>query len=270
MNRYVWLDDIDQLAPRGEFDEIVRRCTARLAELGGRDGAPYPEGALLVECIAQAHYDQGDYCAAAIEYEHALGMHRAHQSLPYKDIVRCLLYSGRNYLYTGRPAEAELALVEALTLLDHMPPSEQIGRGFVLVDLAQLHRWEGELDAAEALLLQAIKPMLALGYGNCHFASVYLHLAAVYEVQGRIAAADRAMEKAVRYFAMSAADDDDADYAWLLSRHGVLLGKRGRLADARAAQSQALAILQRVRQPGHHWLERVNLRLAALAKGNVF
>jgi len=263
VNRPAYLDELDQLSRRGEFEEIVCRCKGILQELKTRWDEAYPETAMVLECLAHAYDDDGDYCAAAIEYERALTTHRAHSNLPSDHLVRCLMYLGRMLLWTGRPAEAEERLTEALTLLDHLPEEDQGGRGFVLVDLAQMHRRDRELEAAEQLLLSAIKPMSRFGYGNEHFDHVYVHLAMVFEEQGRKTATDRAMEKAIRWL-RCVVTEDDANFATALSLNGLRLKSRGRREESRAYQAEALAMLQRIRKPGHYLLEKVKLRLAKL------
>lgn len=264
MKRPAYLDELSRLSRCGEFDDLVRRCFEIRDELERRPGDAYPETALIHECLARAYYDIGDFCSAAMECEIALAIHRAHHARPSDDEVRCLNYLGRNYLWTGRPTEAEQTLAEALTLLDHLPIGEQRGRGFVLVDLAQMHRWTGELDIAERLVLQAIQPLLHyFGYGNRHWAFLYCHLAVTYEAQGKLAAADRTVRKAFRWLRY-AITEDDADFAAVLSGEGLRLKKRGRLEEARAAQTEALAILQRIRKPGHYLLDRARHRLATV------
>lgn len=268
MNRPPYLGELHQLSLRGEFDELIRRCVAITTELGKRLEVSYAEAAIIRECMGHAYCDDGDSCAAVLEFEKALELHRAQHRVPSNDVVRCLMYLGRNYLWSGRSAEAEEKLCEALMLLDHLPKKEQVGRGFVLLDLAQMHRFEGEFNAAEQLLLKAIRPMSEFGYGNEHFDYVYLHLASVYEGQGKITAADRTMEKAIRWL-RCVVDRDDVGFAVALSVNGHRLQRRGRAEEARAAYTEALSILERIRKPGHYLIARVKKRLATLDEGTV-
>jgi tetratricopeptide (TPR) repeat protein len=264
VNRPAYLDELYKLSRRGEFEEIVSRCKKIIAELAARPTDAYPETAQIHECLANAYYDDCDYCAAALEFESALRLYRAHQHVPTDDVVRCSMYLGRMFLWTGRPVEAEELLCEALTLLDHLPEENQFGRAFVLIDLAQLHRKAGELEIAEHLLLQAIRPMLHYcGYGSRHYGFLFFHLGSVYELQGRATAADKTMKKAFHWLRW-AIDEDDDNFATVLSYNGVRLQQRGRLNEARAAQTEVVAILERIRKPGHYLLEKAKVRLAKL------
>jgi tetratricopeptide (TPR) repeat protein len=263
VDRPACFDELDQLSRHSEFDEIVSRCQSILQGLQTRWENAYPETAKVVECLAHAYYGDCDYCAAALEFERALAIHRAHCNLPSDHQVRCLMYLGRMLLWTGRPAEAEEMLSEAMVLLDHLPVEKQGGRAFVLTDLGHLHEWEGELQIAEQVLVHAMQLMMQFGYRNRHFCFVYFDLARVFESQGRETAADRAMEKSICWL-RGAIDEDHHGFATFLSVNGLRLQKRGRLAEARACHSEALAILQRIRKPGHRLLERVKDRLAKL------
>ncbi len=262
MNQPDYDDELVALWRRGEFAEMAEGRKRMLNEFAKRRGDTYPENATVTEYLARAYYDNGDFCAAAIELERTLQFHREHNNLPSEDAVRCLYLLGRCYSWTSRAAAAEQTLAEALTLLDHLPEEQQSGRGFVLVELAHMHHLEGRFDTAEQLLLRAIKPMLHhFGYGNRHFGFVYLHLAWVYEKQGRTTAADRAMEKCVRWLRF-AIDEDDFEFSKVLVANGVRLQKRGRLEEARQFMTEALTMLERIRKPDHYMIERLRDRLA--------
>jgi tetratricopeptide (TPR) repeat protein len=268
VNRPAYLDELYQLSRRGEFEEVVCRCKGTLRELNTRWDEAYPETAMVVECLAHAYEDDGDYCAAAIEYERALTTHRAHSNVPSDHQARCLMYLGRMLNWTGRPAEAEEKLAEALTLLDHLPVEDQGGRAFVLADLALLHWRQREFAVAEQNILQSMKLMMQFGYKNRHFCFVYFDLGRVFDSQGRAAAADWAMEKAIRWLRESI-EEDHHGFAIFLSANGLRLQRRGRLENSRACQIEALGILQRIRKPGHFLLEKVKHRLAKLDEASV-
>src|SRR5262249_36240656 len=112
----------------------------------------YPKSAYFRELLARALQDNGDYCKAAIQLKRAIAIHRSHNREVSDDAVRCLNFLGRNYLWTGRSFDAEKTLCEALILLDHLPVDQQGGRGFVFVDMAQMHTWDREYEAANELL----------------------------------------------------------------------------------------------------------------------
>ena len=262
MDRPVYWRELNELWRHGRFAEVIAKCTKIADELSRQPVDAYPESAYLIEDVAKAYYYDGEYWLAALELERAVDAHRQHYKIPSDDAVRCLYLLGRIYLWTGRPAEAEVTLTQALTLLDHLPIAEQSGRGFVLVDLAQLYRFEGEFDASERLLLQAIKPMLDyFGYGNEHFGFVFLHLSAVYEKQGRTVAADRAMEKCIRWLRFSIRGDD-SEFAKALAANGRRLKKRGKLGESRNYLAEALEMLRRIRRHDHYLVEAVGEQLS--------
>jgi len=243
---------------------LIAHCSKLLKLLWTRSAVPHPESPGIVWWRAYAHYCLGDFCSAAIDFERAVEMHHALGNVPSDHAVICQYLLGRTLLWTGRPAEAEEKFAEAFVWLDHMPEPEQTGRGFVQVDLAQLHRFEGEFEAAEHLLLQA-KETMQHYYGSAsrHVGFVYFHMASVYERQGRTSPEDAAMEGAIRILRSSIKEDDDG-FSTVLSFNGLRLKRRGRLEESRACQVEALAILQRIRKPGHYLMERVKHRLAML------
>jgi tetratricopeptide (TPR) repeat protein len=265
VKRPAYYDEFDELDMRGELDEIVRRCKEIRDELSRHPNDTYPENAKILECLARAHSDNGDWCADAIETETALRLHRDHTNLPTADIVRCLSNLACAYVITGRPAEAEEHLGEAMMLLDHLPEREQHGRGFVYIDLAHLEVKYGDIQTAEQLYLRAARPLVRhIWWCNRHLSNVFCSLAEIYLRQGRLFAADRAMGKAEKFGRWSS-EEDAVHFAYLLSRRGLFLKQRDRLDEARAAQTEALEILQRVRKPGHYLIERVRFRLAHIA-----
>lgn len=261
MNRPAYLEEITTLWRRGDLDEMACKCLERIEQLSSIPETPLPEIATLHQCLGRAYSDLGDYFADIRELERALQFHRTASAVPRDEIITCLANLGLALLWTGRPGEAEEKLAEALVLLDHIPEQEQYGRGFVLQNLALIHTREHEFDAAEKLQLRAINLHMRY-FGPCSPDLAYAigNLGGVYERQGRTTAADRAMDKAFRFVRM-ANETDDARFAIMLSSRGLQLKARGRIEEARAAQSEALSILQRIRKPGHFLLERVQLRL---------
>jgi len=262
VNRPAYFDEFDELDRRGELDQIISRCKDISDALSQRPDNPYPENAQILQCLARAYSENGDWCADAIETEKSLRIHRAHAGAPNADIVRCLSNLGCAYVVTGRPAEAEEHLAEALMLLDHLPEAEQHGRGFVYMNLAHLEVKYGDIKTAEQLYLRAARPLVRhIWWCNRHLSNVYCSLAEIYLRQCRLFAADRTMEKAVKFGRWSS-EEDMVHFAYLLSRRGLFLQKRGRLDEAHAAQTEALEILQRFRKPGHYLIERVKYRCA--------
>jgi tetratricopeptide (TPR) repeat protein len=235
---------------------------ANVAEAFGRlKKDHYPDTAYWYECLSRGLYENGDYCQAALVLEKAIQLHRSHGRDVSDDVVRCLDFLGRYYLWTGRPVEAERTLGEALTLVEHLPIDEQDGRGFVLVDLAQMHCWDGEYEIADGQLHQAAKEMLRYcGYGDPHIAFVFLHLSFLYARQNRLAIAERAIKKAIRMYRIDGSTNEER-YAALITWRGVVEERQNRLDEARISQTEALAILEPIRKPGHYFLEKVRCRL---------
>jgi tetratricopeptide (TPR) repeat protein len=246
---------------QGEFEEAVHLGRSRIANLDTNPDS-WRDRSRLAEGIATALYRDGDCCAAAIEYERAVQMHRSHSPVPTCHLPRCLLYWGRMLLWTGRPAEAEEKFAEALMLLDHLPVDSQEGRPFVLVDLAQLYGFEKEYSTAETILKEAIGLMAQFGYRNQHLAFAYFQLAQVYQAQGRWEAAERTMSKAVEW--LRNGNNNPRGFAEVLSIYGMQLFRCGQMTKARECQQEALAILQNIRKPGHFLLEQVKSRLARI------
>jgi tetratricopeptide (TPR) repeat protein len=264
VNRPAYLEEITALWRRGDLDAMVAACREKIEQLSSNPNSPPSEIATLHQCLARAYSDLGDYFADIRELERALQLHRTESAIPRDEIIACLGNLGLAFLWTGRPAEAEERLFEALVLLDHMPEPEQFGRGFVFQDLALIHSQQQELKAAEKLQLQAITlHMRYFGPGSPALAHAIGNLSCVYEKQGRTSAADRAMDKAMGFLCL-ANETSDVNFAIMLSIRGLQLKARGRVEEARAFQSEALSILERIRKPGHFLLERVKHRLAQL------
>jgi tetratricopeptide (TPR) repeat protein len=264
MNRPAYLEEISALWRRGDLDEMVIACREKIEQVSNTPNTTPSEIATLHQCLARAYSDLGDYFADIRELERALPLHRAESAVPRDEIIACLGNLGLAFLWTGRPAEAEERLFEALVLLDHMPEPEQFGRGFVLQNLALIHSREQELKVAETLQLQAINlHMRYFGPGSPDLAYAIGNLACVYEKQARTTAADHAMDKATSFVRL-ANETNDVRFAIMLSSRGLQLKTRGRVEEARDCQSEALSILQRFRKPGHFLLERVQRRLATV------
>lgn len=264
MNRPAYLEEITTLWRRGDLDEMACKCIERIEHLSSNPVTPPSEIATLHQCLGRAYSDLGDYFADIRELERALQLHRTESTIPRDEIVTCLGNLGIAFHQTGRPAEAEERLFEALVLLDHMPEPEQFGRGFVLQNLALIHLREKELKDAEKLQLQAINlHMRYFGAGSPDLAHAIANLGCVYDKQGRASAADRAMDKATSYLRL-ANETNDVNFAVMLSIRGLQLKARGRVDESVAFQSEALSILQRIRKPGHFLLERVQHRLATV------
>jgi tetratricopeptide (TPR) repeat protein len=253
--------EIRDLADRGEIDEAIRRGRERVATLDRSEDC-WEERVQVVENIACALEQNGEYCAAAIEYERAVRLHRSHSLLPTRQLPFGLMMWGRMLLWTGRPAEAEEKFAEALTLLDHLPAESQVARPFVLVDLAQLLSLENEHSEAEGILKRALNLMARLFLPKQHVGFALFQLVQIYQDQGRLVDADRNMELAIRL--LRTGNNYPQGFAMVLSANGERLKDGGRIAEARACQEESLAILQKIRKPGHFLLERVKVRLARL------
>lgn len=262
MDRPAYFEEFSELSKRGEFEEIIARSRDKLSHLQRSGHSNQHETALLYRAKANAHCDLCDYFSALSEFENALRCYRAIESKPTDPMVCCLLFIGRMLAYTGRPAEAEDRLHEALILLDHMPEDEQHGRAFIYTELASLHRRFGELDIAEQLLLQALSPMQKFySFGSIHFASIFWSLALVYQCQKREFAEERTFKKAIT-FARFSFDLDETGLAMILSSNGLRLLRLGRIEEALTAQQEAFEILSRTRKPGHKFLDTVRVRLS--------
>ena len=265
MNRPAYLEEIAALWRRGDLDAMVVACREKIEQLSNAINSPPSEIATLHQYLARGYSDLGDYFADIRELERALELHRIESAVPRDEIITCLGNLGIAFHQTARPAEAEDRLFEALVLLDHMPEPEQFGRGFVLQNLALIHLREEELKAAEKLQLQAISlHMRYFGAGSPDLAHAIGNLGCIYDKQGRTNAADGAMDKATRFLRL-ANETSDVNFAIMLSIRGLQLKTRGRVDEARAAQTEALAILERIRKPGHFLIERVTYRLAHVA-----
>jgi tetratricopeptide (TPR) repeat protein len=253
--------EIRELAELGEFDEAVRRGRERINTLDRSDDC-WEEKVHVVGSIAYALEQNGDYCAAAIEYEQAVKLQRSHSLLPTRKLPFGLMMWGRMLLWTGRPAEAEEKFAEALTLLDHLPAESQVARPFVLVDLAQLLSLENEHSEAEEILKRSLNLMARLFLPKQHVGFALFQLAKIYQDQGRLVDADRNMELAIRL--LRTGNNYPQGFAMVLSTNGERLKDRGRIREARACQEEAIAMLQDIRKPGHFLLERAKCRLARL------
>ena len=261
MTRPAYVDEIDGMYGRGDVEGVLRRCQELVRESRPED---YPRSAYIREELGRAHYELDDYFSAERYYRQSLEMHREHGHAVSEDSARCMGLLGLLTLWTGRTAEAEAAFCEALMLLDHLPTDQQTSRGYVLIDLAQLHTWEKEYEIAERLLHEAARQQLRnLGYCLDHLAYVFLHLSRVYEGQERMAAANKTMDKAVRFRELHG--HEDIHLASLLSARGGLMRRQRQWAAARESYSLALNVLRRVR-PQSHWVQRIESRLAKLTE----
>jgi tetratricopeptide (TPR) repeat protein len=131
-----------------------------------------------------------------------------------------------------------------------------------LVDLAQLLSLENEHSEAERILKRSLNLMARLLLPKQHVGFALFQLAQIYECQGRLVDADRNMELSIRL--LRTGNNDPQGFARVLSTNGERLRNRGRIPEARACQEESLAILQKIRKPGHFLLELVRVRLARI------
>jgi tetratricopeptide (TPR) repeat protein len=248
--------EIAELIQSGDRERISCWYRKIAAKLEGQE-VSYPETAREREELGGVLLQIWDYRAAALEIEGALRLHRQNDKSISPDAARCLTYIGRCYLYTGRPVEAELALCEALTILDHLPTDQQGARGFVLVDLAIFHTRNKGFSEAERLLHEAARQHLHyFGYGNVHFAFAFMQLSVTYALQGKFQAAEKTLGKAFRALRF-AGGADDAGYAFFLKTRGQLFAAMSRIDAARETYREATAFLQQIDKPRHFLLDEL-------------
>src|SRR5688500_10560017 len=172
--------EIAELIESGDRERVTSYCEKVAAQLDSQESI-YPDAAMTRDHLGRAFLQIWDYSAAALEMEQALQLRRQNGKIVSADAARCLAYIGRCYLYTGRPAEAEISLCEALTILDHVPTEQQEVRGFVLIELGLFHTRNKNYTEAERLFHEAARQHLRnFGYGNAHFAFVYMQLSVTY------------------------------------------------------------------------------------------
>lgn len=255
--------EIAELIESGDRERVTSYCEKVAARLDSQKST-YPDAAMTRDHLGRAFLQIWDYSAATFEMEQALHLHRQNDKTVSPEAARCLGYMGRCYFYTGRPVEAEIALCEALTLLDHVPTDQQKARGFVLVELGLFHTRNKNYAEAERLFHEAARQHLRnFGYGNAHFAFVYMQLSVTYALQSRFQAAEKTMEKAFRALRF-AGGAEDTRYAYLLKTRGQLFATMNRIDTARETYQEAIEFLHRIKKPRHFLLDELTCLIEKL------
>jgi tetratricopeptide (TPR) repeat protein len=257
-------DEMRGLYSEGKLSRIVTRCQEILNELRAIHGDQNPEIASVLDELARAHFELGDYEAAIdvtkqlLEMDSIIGMKKS------ADFARSISNLGLLYIYVGRLGEAELALESALELTRRLPTNEQWVIPGVLINLASVYRRGRDFARAERVLIEALKLRLENhGWWDPKYGDVFLHLSYLYWKMGRPSAAERALDKAMRIY-QDASHTETTEYSAMLAIHGDMLASQSKSDDARKSYYSALEILRRVRPEAHIQAEKIKRRIAQL------
>ena len=254
--------EIRDLYNEGKLSRVVTRCHEILNDLRAIHGEQHPEIASVLDELARAYFELGNYQTAIEVTKQLLKMDSIFGLKESADFARHISNLGVSYLYVDRIGEAELALDSALDLLRRFPSHEQWELATVLINLASVYREKREFARAERLLFDALKLRLAShGWFDPKYGIIFRHLSRLYWKMDRRIAAERALGKAMRIY-RNAAHTENLDYSAMLFALGDMLAGQSKTDDARKSYYSALEILRRVRPEGHNQVAKLEQRIA--------
>lgn len=247
-------DELNDLYWQGRLSDLIRRCQEIVGDLRRRLGDTHAEVALALERLAQSYSEACDYDTAISTNIEARSIYMRDLGEFGVDYARCMCNLAKLYLLTGRNDDAGQLLGEARVVLDKCPRDESRDFAYTmqLANSAQWHLQRGELEHAASLLRDAIEQRAIL-LGNSHPQTAILlsHLSRVYRRQGSFVDAERALDDGMEIF-RKRGQTEDPNYAGMLLSLSEMRAETGQLESAKDRCVEALAILRRVRPPGHY------------------
>lgn len=250
------------LEAEGDLDEAVqtyrRSADAHVEAFGSEHPATAAARANLAGMLAT----RGEVVAAATLLERAVAVIQAAYGPRHDDTVRLRNRLGEIYEVLGRLDEAKAEYLAALAAWQE--PS--LSRGFVLADLGRLAGVQGEFEAAELMLEEAVgllqsgKPVPA-----AELAEALDSYGSTLRGIGRLNESERILRKALalRERTLGASHSDVA--LTLVGLAGVL-HLRGDLGSAEPLYRRALRIQEATLGPAHAEVGETLYNLAHLAK----
>ncbi len=175
------------------------------------------------------------------------------------------LQLGRVLLATGRLAEAEQNLREALEIFESVAEDEVVAVADVSVELAALHLRGRDVDRAEPLARRGLE-LRRRRLGEHRDTATALTVVADVEIQrDRLDAAEALLEEA-RAMRARVYGERHVAVGESLSRLGSLMTRQRRNAEAEARLRDALSILREGLEPGNTDLGRALLPLGRLVR----
>jgi len=157
---------------------------------------------------------------------------------------------GTAYFKLGLYAPAERLLRDALAARREVFPAASLPVAQSLARLAELRQAQSEYAEADALLLESIQALEALGGDALELARVLTIRAGVRvdlgDLDGALASVERALEIERAQLA-----GDDITLAYSLNNLGYVLLERGSLAESEVRFREALAMRRRLLPPDH-------------------
>lgn len=228
----------------GDAEVVYRRAVAAYSQ---EFGARHPTTAAAQANLAGLLASRGDVAASAELFETALRTLEAAYDPSARDTARVRNRLGEVYETQGRVAEAEAAYRGALRAW----PEPGAERGLVLANLGRLLGVQGDLDAAERTLEEAVAALephrdsLA-----AELAEALDSLGSVLREQSRLGEAEATLRRALALREASLGPDHEDTALTLVGLAGTLhLG--GDLQSARPLYSRALRIQEESLGPVH-------------------
>lgn len=244
----------------GNAERAYRRAVAAYSQ---EFGARHPTTAAAQANLAGLLASRGDVAVSAELFEAALRTLEAAYDPSARDTARVRNRLGEVYETQGRVAEAEAAYRGALRAW----PEPGAERGLVLANLGRLLGVQGDLDAAERTLEEAVAALephrdsLA-----AELAEALDSLGSVLREQSRLGEAEATLRRALALREASLGPDHEDTALSLVGLAGTLhLG--GDLQSARPLYSRALRIQEESLGPSHPEVGETLYNLAHLSLG---
>ena len=256
--------ELCELYEARQFSRLISRCEELLQEKRVEFGEQHPELESALYDMANAYMYVGNYQSSLKATLELLSIVPSEPDDRRANRVLYLNNLGMLHNRFQHPQEAEAILCQALELVDTLPQEFQWNRPTIQINLARFHDDRKEFKEAERLLVDAARQRAKLfGWGHCMFGDVFISFSVLYANQGKLIAAERAVQKSLRIY-RKRMETEGPEYAVALNLLGDLKRKQGSQQEAAASYQAALEILERVRPADHPDIKKVRQQLTRI------
>jgi tetratricopeptide (TPR) repeat protein len=230
---------------------MLAECERLLGESLARFGDSHEETAKATAWLAAAQYERGNFEQAVALRLACVGQVRRLFGPTSKQVVGTLDKTCWPLFALRRWSDAELLIRDAIQLFGELPMTDR----FELVDpaltMAAIRVERGELSEAERLIIRSLHHELrslehfskgSFNWTEYMLAVIFNWLSIVYERQGKLQAAERAIRKSLRQIRANCKVSRKHE-ALALQRLGAIQAAQGNRTDAVASLHEARRII---------------------------
>jgi tetratricopeptide (TPR) repeat protein len=241
-------DAVQSLYELGKYEEGVARCQELLAELRTRD-PKHPDVRNLLREIAVFQKASGKLENAIATMHEVLAYDLAAEGELSQHSIGSVSYLAYLNLLARHYELAEQLIRRGLAIVFQLPKEEQRERHVFLKNLAAIHSQKGQLREAELRLFEAARLVgMEPGWWSPKFGKLYFQLSNIYEQQGKLVAAKRAIRKGLRTLANAERYRfDEMEFGSMHFQLGRLHQLLNEFAEARKSFGASLAVFEHLK-----------------------